>query len=233
MFGYRFILTSLVLSVLCFGYDNRAHAFVSWANSSGSATFFDWSGGGSQLGLFGDPILVGGQTFVFFPSGFRAESVGGGTTTVSDRLEVILTAHSGYRFTDVQISEDGDYGILGTGEVGLNGSLSAMDMTQPLSRTKSDSFVTTPDMLITTTTFDSGTWSAQAGVDLAGDTVDWTCLKLVIENELVAISQAGSTAFIEKKIVGSTLALTIVPEPAAFLFLLVGALFAVRCRRPF
>ena len=52
----------------------NAHGFVPWTNSSGTGEFFTWENGGSTHGHYGDPILVGGRTFVFHPDDFRADS---------------------------------------------------------------------------------------------------------------------------------------------------------------
>src|SRR4051812_46546218 len=52
---------------------SQAHAFVLWANSSGSAPLFTYTGGGSNLGLFGNPNIVG-NTFQFNPPAFTATS---------------------------------------------------------------------------------------------------------------------------------------------------------------
>ena len=78
-------------SVLNWG---SAQATIYWSNSSGTATDFNWANGGSDKGLFGDPIIVG-SVFVFSPTNFRAESIDGVSSIKSDRLQFDITAHSG------------------------------------------------------------------------------------------------------------------------------------------
>src|SRR3954470_21204463 len=95
------------------GLAGAADAFVNWVPSSGAGSFFTYSGGGSDNGLFGNPTIVGGNTFKFFPPNFTADSNNGVSQSVNDRLEVTLLANPGQRFTLIRITEIGDWAITG------------------------------------------------------------------------------------------------------------------------
>ena len=121
---------SLILCLCVF--SNSFGAFVYWGGGmkDGSATAFDWFNGGSDNGLFGDPVLVGGNTFVFTPQNFRADSLDGVSGTAADRLKVTLVAKPGQMITGIRITEFGDYGITGNGEVRISGGLFMTNMVE-------------------------------------------------------------------------------------------------------
>ncbi len=219
-----------ISTVLCVGaaiaaFAGSAQAFVPWSNPTGTAGFFDWSGGGSDFGLFGSPVVVGGDTFVFFPSAFRAESVGGGSTITYDRLEFEVTAHANFSFSDIRITEYGDYGIVGSGSVEAGGTLFVTDLSGG-GGTLTDNLVTSPASPITS---GIGNWSGTAGVDSSA----WgsTRMRVVMNNNLVAISIGNSVVWIEKKVSGSAVSVQIVPTPGSLALLGLGGLAAVRRRR--
>jgi hypothetical protein len=192
-------------------YASTASAFVFWSNSNGTASFFDWMNGGSDHGLFGDPILVDGDTFVFFPEMWRAESVNGVPDSASDRMEVHLWAHPGQSFTHITIHEEGDYGILTQGAVSVSGSAFAVDTND--FRVESGALTSNPPSPINS---GFGTWTADTSIALDGD--PWEHLVLVFDNNLLAISGLGSISFIEKKVIG----ITFTPEPGSLLLLGLG-----------
>jgi hypothetical protein len=80
----------------------------------------------AEVGLFGTPTLVG-NTILFTPSAFSAQSLNGaGTFNVSSSLAIELVAHSGFRFGSLGIGEAGDYRLSGAGSsVGVSGLFSA------------------------------------------------------------------------------------------------------------
>lgn len=216
-----FLLAALV-SVLV---SNTPAAFVPWTNDSGSAVSFDWSKGGSDKGLFGDPTVIG-DTFVFFPQNFRVESQDGDSDQLGDRLQVQLDAHDGQMITGIRITEFGDYNILGSGEVSVSGTLFLTNLLEvdpifgfPIVVT--EELVTNPLSPITS---GSGSWTATA--EISG--LDWTKAMFVMNNNLLAITDGSSTAFIEKKIMGEAIIVTFIPEPATLLLLGLGGLALVR-----
>jgi len=215
-----------------------ALAFVPWTpgpggqvGSSGTASFFNWSEGGSDNGLFGSPRLIS-DNFVFFPSGFRAQSVGGAPSLVGDRLQVRLTAHAGRFFSQIRIREFGDYGIVAGGTVNVSGTMFATNMGTGVVRT--DDLVTNPVMPISIPGSQSGQWTAVATVNLPGigqPGFAWTDVMVVLNNNLVAISLPGGVAFIEKKIVGTGIVIEVIPAPGSLALLGLAGLAIARRRR--
>jgi hypothetical protein len=209
---------TLALVLLAF---SSAQANILWSNASGTAGLFDWQNGQSLNGLFGDPTLVGGNTFTFFPSNFRAESIDGITDSVYDRLEFELNAHSGFSFQNIAISEYGDYGIFDEGCVQVFGSLTVTNLDTDESLTASLS-----SDLSSQQANDILPWQAWSGVNIAA--ADWTHIKITLENCLCAMSDEESVAFIEKKVLGSAITLQTVPEPATIVILSLGTIFTLR-----
>ncbi|MDD5010517.1 MAG: PEP-CTERM sorting domain-containing protein [Phycisphaerae bacterium] len=209
---------TLALILLAF---SSAQANILWSNASGTAGLFDWQNGQSLNGLFGDPTLIGGNTLAFFPSNFRAESLDGITDSVYDRLEFELNANSGFSFQNIAISEYGDYGIFDSGCVQVSGSLTVTNLDTAESLTASLS-----SDLSAQQANDIRPWQAWSGVNIAA--ADWTHIKITLENCLCAVSDEGSLAFIEKKVLGSAITLQVIPEPATIAILSLGTILAFR-----
>lgn len=210
----------------------QASAFVFWSVPDGSTANFDFVGGGSDFGLFGDPVIVG-NTFKFTPQAFRAISNNGNADAVSDRLEVTLIAHVGKEFTGIRVRELGDYSILGSGAVFASGLLLVSDI-NPNGQTHgdpvTDALDTNPAMpLVASNT--SGLWTGEAFIDLSALPPEWVYIKLVLQNNLQAVSAAGSSALIQKKSTDVGIEIEIIPAPAGLGLLGIGGLIAARRRR--
>jgi hypothetical protein len=214
--GRKLLIVAVALCLLM-GSTERAPAFTFWTNANGSGDFFDWSEGGSDNGMFGDPQLVDGDTWLFFPEAWRAESADGVPDSANDRMQVNLSAHQGQVFTSIRIREAGDYGILGDGAVSASGSAFAANTSSYA--LGSGVLVTNPTMPVDV---GDGPWEAETVIDLD----DWVDFTLVFDNNLLAISGAGSISFIEKKVV----AITFTPEPGSLLMLASGGLMLIRRR---
>lgn len=213
----------LVLSVL-FAVP-AAQGFVSWTNPSGSTLYFDWSEGGSDSGLYGSPALIGDSTFLFYPSGFRAQASNGDIDIIGDTLSFVLQMKNPYALTGIRIVEYGDYALLGNGSsVSASGQLQ-LDNLISGGPALTGAIFTDPAFPITE---GSGEWQGQAWLTGLFDNE----VRISVTNELIAISSAGSSAIIEKKITGSAIAIQVViPEPATLALLGFGALALLRRKR--
>ncbi|MFA5291556.1 MAG: hypothetical protein WC496_00825 [Phycisphaerae bacterium] len=216
------VLTAVVIFIqnpICI---NNADGFVFWTDPNGSADNFYWANGGSDFGLFGDPTLVGGDTLLFSPSGFIAKSLDGESNFITDKLVFELIAYSGFRFQSISITEYGDYQISGNGSVNVSGNLSVENL--DAAGSLNNDLVAVPSMPVTGDNYDVyGLWSASAQVDI--NQPDWTYIKITLQNDLLAITtENGSIAWIEKKTLGTAIAIRIIPEPATIAILLIGSL---------
>ncbi len=214
-------MNAMIVSLGLLAAAGSAQAFVPWSNANGVGSFFSWSGGGSDNGLFGSPILVGGQSFVFFPANFRAQSANGGAAQVSDRLEVTLEAFQGFSFDQVHIQEFGDYGVVNGGQVVANMGMFVTDL---------NSFrVVTDNNTFSTAANGFGNWTAQTTAILSSWIPPANRIQIVLNNNLIAISNGqGSVAFIEKKVAGIIIT---VPTPGSLALVGLGGLVAMRRRR--
>ena len=210
-------------------FAGAAQAFVPWTQPSGSGSFFTYSGGGSANGLFGDPILVGGNTFSFSPPNFIANSVNGVAASTPDTLQVTLTANANARFTQIVVNELGDWAITGIGQVQASGTLSLTDLINPRGPAFG-SLVLNPTMPISAPP--SGNWTGTRTIDLTQIIgPDWTSMVLVLTNTLQATSQQGSAALIRKLNVQNGVSIQILPAPGAAALLGLAGLGFARRRR--
>lgn len=204
-----------------------ASAFTPWSNPNGSGAWFNWSGGGSDNGYWGSPVVINSGTFIFFPQNFRADTgVSGSPATKADRLTFTLTAWAGYNFSNVDIQEFGDYGIdPSAGKVTANMSMFVTD----LDHTLGGGFprVATDNQTFSTSTPGYGNWQLNGGVTLAGQPL-WQTIQIVVDNNLIAIHGPNGTSFIEKKVGGIIIH---VPTPGTLALAGAGSLMAVRRRR--
>lgn len=198
-----------------------------WSNPSGSAQYFDWSGGGTDNDFYGEPKLIGGDTLVFTPNSFRAESIGGGTDEIEDRLYFRITAKPGIEIAGITINERGGYGISGSGPA-------SVFATADITVTEVGGFgrtIPATDLDFNTAfpvTSGTGNWTATGEVDFTTQFPAWSVFDIEINNFLSATSSDLSQAYIQKTLSGTSLAVTIVPEPAGLVLFGVAALLVRR-----
>jgi len=205
-----------------------------------SGAFFDVSFDDALVGNYGQPSLVG-NTLFFTPTLFKTQSLNGtGSNTFSETINVQIMAHSGYRFTAIDLSEAGDYKLRAAhSSVDVSGSLDIADIAQTQQVIGSIS----PTAILDNRDGINHDWSALAGIDL--DFPDWAAvqtLDLNLTNTLDATTISTDTgpkqAFIEKKFVGLDIRTAIrsgpvgtVPEGQSWIILLTGLAMLILQRR--
>lgn len=219
---YKAVPAAVVLLLIAF--VCTAGAGIVWSNPSGSAGLFDWYSGSSTLGLYGNPVLIGNDTLTFFPSGLRAQSLGGTSDTTSDSFTVSLSAHSGFSFDSISIAVNGDYGILGSGEVSPAGSIQIRNL--DTLEVVNASFVADSAVPI-----ESGTGSWSGTINAAIPDADWTNIMLTLDSSLFASGSPSTAAYIEEKVLGSTVAMRVIPEPVTAVILGLGLLILSEKKR--
>jgi hypothetical protein len=227
---FRVSAVTVMASAGVLGLAGPANAFVNWVPSSGAGSFFTYSGGGSDNGLFGNPTIVGGNTFKFFPPSFTADSNNGVAQSTTDRLEVTLLANPGQRFTQIRITEIGDWAITGIGTVRDSGTLFLTDLVTP--RGPAVQGMSYPLNPMPITTPGQGIWQGSANIDLT--TIvgpDWTNLTLVFTNTLQATTSGASSSHIQKDGVDGAVVVQVLPAPGGLALLGLGGAFAARRRR--
>lgn len=196
---------TILTAVVALGLVGSASAFVSWTTPDGSGSFFDFSNGGSDNGLFGNPVGPIDAVFAFTPTNFTAPDNGNDTTV--DRIEVDLTETTG-EIEFIRVVEFGNYiNTGGPAQVFAQATqLHSYDIFNPVQ----DSFSTGIGGA------GSGSWSLETEIAVPADVTSFT---LVFENRL----QATGNARIFKNGVR-----IITPEPTSLLLLSLTAFFIRR-----
>lgn len=222
-----FIRLSAALVAACAA---SAFAQVPWVNDSGSNTNFSWSNGGSDNGLFGDP-LVTPSGFLFTPANFNAEAndIDGSNDATSDRLFVDITPDAGFAVTGVRITELGNYNLTGEGSsVEASADLTVSSLSGP-AFSVSDAMDTNPLFPLVHTGNDlNGSWNGLAEVTIP---LSSSSFRIEVTNGLLAFSSDGGTAFISKIVVGGSFAVQLIPAPGALAGLGLGLVAMGRRRR--
>ena len=200
---------------------------LSGAASAASVTLIgdsvDFTFDDTLMDMFGQPE-VSGNTLFFNPVDFVSQSLNGaGYALTNDTINIEVTAHSGWSFATVDLLEEGDYMLLGTGNTAnVSGQIRVRDIAMP-TVSLTDSIKT--DSLLNVTSFSTVDWLANATVDVsAWDTAN--TLNVTVENLLVTSSSTpASLAFLEKKFVGLTIDTSFtapVPEAETYSMMLAG-----------
>lgn len=201
------------------------------------------SSGTDPLPLYGSPTVTG-NLIDFEPATFTASAEDGNSDQTDGQLNFTLMSTPGNVITDFTLSESGRYTLFGTGTastavaaaVSVDIDIIEIDgvSVSPLDSGYSTSF--TADLVS-----DAGllqAWELEVFVDLndflVSNDIDFdfgvTKVEVVIDNQLIGISEDLSTAFIEKKDF-SISTTTAVPEPGSIALLGLGSLYLLRRRR--
>jgi hypothetical protein len=221
--AHKFAVAGAALLLVAAG---TASAQVPWSNPSGVGSFFSWSGGQSGNGLFGSPVLQNGNIFAFSPANFVASSQNGQSSSPSDQVQVHLTAFPGQRFTQIRVTDLGNWQIGAIGSVQANGTLFLTDLVTP--RPPALQALNTNPLFPQSTPNTGGDWSGQAFIDLTSIIgPNWTDLQLIFTNTLQANSGQGSSATIRK----TGIRIEILPTPGSAAVLGLAGVVAARRRR--
>ena len=212
----KFFAAALATSFITALTGGAAASNIPWSNASGETADFYWSNGRTDNGRFGDPTVVG-NSFVFFPSNFKAESSNGTAAQVSDRLAFTLLMKPHADLLAVTMHEAGDYAILGSGTVNAQGGLFVKNLNS--TGLVSATMVSNPVMPYTSATSSSGLWEGTANAVVPAG---WTMVEVVFNNILQATSDQGTAAAIEKMVAEPIVVTFVIPEPASASLLLMG-----------
>ena len=187
-----------------------------------SGTTVDFSFDDSLFGLFGQ-ANVAGDSLYFTPVNFSAESMNGaGFDLTKQTFNVKVSAHEGWDFSSLALTERGDYLRVGeAAKVVVSGQIRAFDTVNPLAEVTSNILPTGVFQL--TDDFITQNWEAKASANLVTMSAAST-INVTLQNILVAQSPLGTDtlAFIEKKYAGLNVITTPVPEADTYAMLLAG-----------
>lgn len=205
-------------------------------------------------GLYGAPS-ISGDVLDFDPEGFVASATSG-TSDITDgqlNLDIAMLESNGIvagGLTSLLVSESGDYSLFGTGAAttsvaaGVSLTIDILEVDgapiDPINTFASNSIVRdlTSDGPVVLAPWDNGLL-LEFGPILTANGIDFqfgvTKAKLAIDDQLIAISEAGSVAFIAKKDFvlepGVVPNPKFMPEPSAAVLIAVAVGFVWRERR--
>lgn len=190
-----------------------------------SGSFFDLTYDDALTGLFGTPVLVG-NTITWAPSGspgFSASSYGNGIQVTNSTFALTVTAKDNYLINGASLVEAGDYFFFGTNSgVSATGQLRGRSLDVGGAPTSVSSIAASGFSANSEFDFSTSDWSATALVTLDEASKSAT---FTIQNLLAAYNPPGSfptAAFIEKKSVDLSVAVTAVPEADTYMMMLAG-----------
>lgn len=195
-----------------------------------------------QDGLFGAPTLTG-NTLSFTPQGFNASSENLDFDFVDGFLSTLITSNEGEFIESFTLTEAGAYQLNGVAGAGTAATNVTVDTVFAITVLGVDSGPGAGTILVDeaelfTANLEGGaiggSWIGSTEVNIAalaadaGITGNITQVRLTLDNQLTAISENGTFAFIDKKGV-SAVSITI-PEPSSALLALGGAALLLRRR---
>lgn len=194
--------------------------------------------------LFGAPI-VSGDTLVFTPLNFEALAASGDIDLVDGTLSTILMPADDSPLITLELFESGFFTLSGEGDedtrviAGLAVTINILEVDGEV-YTDNPSILNFSEILADFNLEDDGenlltAWSGSVSIDIAeaaeqelGITGDITKAAIVIDNQLIALSEDDSVAFIDKKAFEIGI---VVPEPASLALVGAGAIAIMGRRR--
>ena len=189
--------------------------------------------------LYGAPSIIG-NTLDFDPAGFTASAADGTTDLTDGQLSFTLMATGDNAIVSLQLGEGGDFTLTGTGTdvteifAGLSiGAISVLEvdgiaLASPVALAAASASLTRrlasdgPEVLAAWNvgvSYDVSAALADAGVDFAFGA---TKLEISLNDQLGAISEDASVAFLAKKDFNIEVGTVPIPEPAGIALLGMG-----------
>ncbi|MGB9094493.1 MAG: PEP-CTERM sorting domain-containing protein [Gallionella sp.] len=209
---------TLTAAIFLLGQALSGAAFAATVTLSGSTVDFILDD--TMLGPFG-PASVFGDILYFTPIDFAARSLnGGGYSLTNETMNIKVSAHAGWEFSSMDLTEKGDYLLLGSGSTAdISGQMRVFDVAKPLVDVTASLQPGSPFNQMGLPTHN---WTALASTDLSA----WNTtrmLNVTVENLLLASTGVpSSVAFVEKKFVGLTAVMAPVPEADTYAMMLAG-----------
>jgi hypothetical protein len=242
---FKFLCGSLVLLLALVMGSGSGQAFITIDHGDFSGATLDFLGVNETTNsfvhgtgiedpalLYGKPTLLpGGNQLLFFPKQYSSSSSDGQADTTSGLLHMLIVAKSGFFIETLSIREFGDYSLTG-GSGGTLAHPSGSLFITPLDGVNPGFEIAASDEKVFSD--GSGRFSLSWEIDFTGKEV--TMAHFSLDNTLQTSSEAGATAFVQKKGVnGPAVIVAIneqpVPLPGAAVLLGTGLLGVSLFRR--
>lgn len=228
-------LSLLSIAILVVTAVSSAPAAVFWSTPNGGNVNFNYNNGQTDNGLFVAPAsspIVTPTGLLFFPSGFKADAANGSAEVTTDTLKFEIHVVPGKELSSFVVNEYGDYSILGAGPataVKAYGGLFLVNMDTFQQLTDTLDTVPVPLNGVSGVTSGQGAWTGNETI--INIPAGWTNIQVILNNELHAGSDPGTSAVIEKKVgqIGLEIIL-VIPEPGTLGLGLVGGIMALARR---
>ncbi|MBU1222294.1 MAG: PEP-CTERM sorting domain-containing protein [Gammaproteobacteria bacterium] len=180
----------------------------------------------AQAAPYGQGFVAGSLDTIYFQPSTLSALSGGSPATTPASLQLSFTINPGYTFAGLNFAERGDYFLLGTGTVGVDAAIQAVNADTSASVMLNLAPAVPLDMTGNSTLWDL-TGSVVGGLGLP------QTLLLTLDNELFASAPVGELSFIQKTYVGFQIVTVAqpVPEPSTWALLLAGMLAALLAGR--
>lgn len=245
----RILATTLLAAALALGAPVAGATIVTVSGALFDVQYDDsqLNPSSGQFSLFGAPT-ISGSNIIFRPNNLFAQSTAQNLVAVAATFNLLIVPKGQMQLAGLVLTELGDLTIRGSGSyVNVGGQLIAYDAANILSYSTSNLAMLTPTNTNNTVTAPPNqqnlNWSAQAALGAASTNpspfTNPQGTNVVLQNQLQAFassSDPNNFAFIQKKVAGDTVTLTVIatPIPAAGLLLAGGlaGLFGFGKRRP-